>query len=72
MKGVETSIHLSTHTGVETVYLAVDDGQEVFGLDAIPGSGGQVVMVIEIRNQLQTVSDENQLRLHLEREKSEF
>lgn len=50
----------------------MDAHQEVFSLVSIPGNGGQVVIAIEAepetRNELQTVSDENQLRLYLERE----
>lgn len=66
------SVCLSTHTGVESIHLFMDAHQKVLCLVSIQGNRGQVVMEIETRpetgNQLQTVSDENQLGLHLERE----
>lgn len=44
----------------------MENCQEVLSLVGIPGNQGAVVMVIEVRNQFQTISDENQLVLQLE------
>lgn len=50
----------------------MDGHQEAFNLVCIPGNGGQAVVEIKVApeavNELQVVSDEDHLRLLLERE----
>lgn len=63
-RGVEASVF--THTLAEVLHLSVNALQELMDYVGIPGNGGQVATVIKFKDQLQTVSDENQLSLHLE------
>lgn len=58
-----------TYTLTEFVCLSVDALQEVMGMVSVPGNRGQVATMIKFKDVLQTVSDKNQLGLHLDRER---
>lgn len=62
-------MHNFTHTCCQFLRQSVEVDQKVMGHFCIPRNGGEVVMAIEIRDGQQTVSDENQLRRHLETER---
>lgn len=61
---VEASVF--THTLAEFLCLSVDALQELMDSVGIPGNRGQVATMIKFKDLLQTVSDENQLSLHLD------
>ena len=54
-----------THTDVESLSLRVDAHQEVLSLVGVPVDGGHIFMAVDFKDLVQTVSDENQLGLHL-------